>query len=252
MKTLFGIIAFSLLAAVNSSGQNTGETAPDFTLSLLGGGDFTLSEQAGKVVVIFFMGYNCPACISAAPGVQSELYTAYANRDDYTIIGIDVYNGNESSLNSFKEQTNTQYPLAFEAAGVGAEYGLNRDRLVVVDKNGILRHKGSTNAANDIENVKAVVNEYLNNVTSIYNRHYNSARVYPTIAQQSVTIIPANNKEAGIMYLEIYTVNGSTVFSQTVNASPSVQLNVSALHNGVYFVKISNNRTSYMGKFIKQ
>ncbi|MGD9900651.1 MAG: redoxin domain-containing protein [Calditrichaceae bacterium] len=35
-----------------------GDPAPDFTLNRLDGGTFTLSDYKGKVIYLFFVGYN--------------------------------------------------------------------------------------------------------------------------------------------------------------------------------------------------
>ena len=45
--------AFSVL---NAAG--VGDSAPNFTLNKLGGGTITLSELKGKIVYIFWFGYN--------------------------------------------------------------------------------------------------------------------------------------------------------------------------------------------------
>ncbi len=58
MKKLFPIVfiltfAFSVLKAAG-----VGDPAPNFTLNKLGGGTITLSELKGKIVYIFWFGYN--------------------------------------------------------------------------------------------------------------------------------------------------------------------------------------------------
>jgi len=41
-----------------AAAAGVGDPAPDFTLQKLSGGDFTISEHTGKVIFIFWMGYN--------------------------------------------------------------------------------------------------------------------------------------------------------------------------------------------------
>jgi peroxiredoxin len=40
------------------SAADVGDPAPDFTLSKVGGGDFTLSDYQGKIIYIFWFGYS--------------------------------------------------------------------------------------------------------------------------------------------------------------------------------------------------
>ena len=48
-----------ILLMVSFAGAiGVGDPAPDFTLEKLGGGDFTLSENLGKIIFIFWIGYN--------------------------------------------------------------------------------------------------------------------------------------------------------------------------------------------------
>lgn len=50
----------SLLTAafISTLTAGVGDEAPDFTLNQQGGGSFTLSDHRGKVVYIFWFGYN--------------------------------------------------------------------------------------------------------------------------------------------------------------------------------------------------
>ena len=68
MKTIFTLIfALFLLGSFTSSAQTQGEDAPDFTLNKLGGGEFKLSDQKGKVVFIFWLGDKCPFMPGSCP-----------------------------------------------------------------------------------------------------------------------------------------------------------------------------------------
>jgi peroxiredoxin len=48
----------SLFFVSVSLGQNVGSPAPDFTLNSLEHGQISLSQNKGKVVFLFFFGYN--------------------------------------------------------------------------------------------------------------------------------------------------------------------------------------------------
>ena len=69
------------------SGMEDGEIAPDFSVELLAGGDFTLSEHRGKVVFLTFWATWCPPCIAEMPAIQ-ELSEKYGS--DVVFIGVNI------------------------------------------------------------------------------------------------------------------------------------------------------------------
>jgi len=136
-------------------------TAPDFTLTSLEGMDVMLSDYKGKVVVLFFFGNSCPSCKAAAPSVQSMLVTPFADRSDYKIMGLDQWNGNPASVESFKSVTGVTFSLLLNASKVAADYKTTYDRLVVVDQKGDISFSGTQGAAADIADVKKKVESLL-------------------------------------------------------------------------------------------
>jgi peroxiredoxin len=136
-------------------------SAPDFTLTSLDGMNVKLSDNLGKVVVLFFLGSSCPSCKAAAPDVQSMLVTPFANRSDYKILGLDQWNGNSAAVQSFKTVTGVTFTLLLNASGVASEYKTTYDRLVVVDQMGDIVFSGKQGAAADISEVKQKVESLL-------------------------------------------------------------------------------------------
>ena len=53
--TLMAVLAFNGLAFANDG--DVGTQAIDYTLPVLNGGEYTLSEQIGQVVIMFVVGY---------------------------------------------------------------------------------------------------------------------------------------------------------------------------------------------------
>jgi cytochrome oxidase Cu insertion factor (SCO1/SenC/PrrC family) len=56
MRTMMLILSVLAAAVTSVSAVNVGDTAPAFSLSTYGGGTFNLTDQKGKVTVIFFLG----------------------------------------------------------------------------------------------------------------------------------------------------------------------------------------------------
>ena len=142
--------------------MNDGESAPDFELSALDGSKVKLSDFNDKVVVLFFFGNNCPSCKAVAPNVEEKLNTDYAGRTDYAILGLDQWDGNNNSVQAFKDNTTVTFPLLLKASAVAKTFDTTYDRFVVVDQNGKIVHKGSRVASNDLNTVKSKVDELLN------------------------------------------------------------------------------------------
>ena len=81
------------------------ESAPDFTLELINGGQFTLSDYKGTPVILDLMAVRCPPCKDQMPELQKvdkEL------GDDVIILSIDVdgavgYETTQDVINAFGE-----------------------------------------------------------------------------------------------------------------------------------------------------
>lgn len=136
-------------------------TAPDFSLTSLDNKTVKLSDYSNKVVVLFFFGNECPSCKAAAPTINSDLFTPYASRTDYQILGLDQWDGNAAKVQGFKNTTNVGFPLLLNASGVVTSYKSTYDRLVVIDKTGKIVFNGTQGASSDISAVKTKVAELL-------------------------------------------------------------------------------------------
>ena len=58
MKKLFSVLFMVLGFGSGLSAQSVGTAAPDFTHSTLSNGTVSLSDYRGKVVYLFFFGWN--------------------------------------------------------------------------------------------------------------------------------------------------------------------------------------------------
>lgn len=75
-----------------------------------------------------------------------------------------------------------------------------------------------------------------------------TAKVFPTVASETITI----SDEASLNAVYVYGANGSFVAKKENINSNATTLNVSALANGVYFVKIASENGESVQKFIKK
>ncbi len=151
-------------ASVNPGGMNTPppptDTAPPFTLTSVDGGLVSQSSFLGKPLVIFFFGSSCPLCVSSAPTVESGIKQNYQN-NEINIIGIDTWDGNQVTVENFRNTTNVTFDLLLMGSSVEKAYGTTYDRLVVIDADGKIVFKGSTSASNDVDDVQNVLEDLL-------------------------------------------------------------------------------------------
>lgn len=92
------------------------EKAPDFTLSTLDHGNFTLSDHLGKVVVINFMATRCFFCRN---GIDEIKALPKETRDSTVIITIDVWffhpDESEENLGELKENKSADWVFAMDS-----------------------------------------------------------------------------------------------------------------------------------------
>ena len=140
-----------LLWACNTSTNNSEDSgknelsgtidAPDFILQTVSGDTVQMSHYRGKVVYIFFVGYNCPPCIGSAPATE-EIFQLYVNRN-FIVLAIDVWDGNLGEVAGFKSKTGVTYPVCLDGSKAGSEYGVNHDYSVIVDSDGKMRYRAA-------------------------------------------------------------------------------------------------------------
>ena len=127
--------------------MKTGEKAPDFTLKDLNGGDWSLGDHEGKIVVLlFYPGDDTPVCTAQMCSVRDNWSQYQATGAE--VVGISTDSGN--SHKSFADKYNlTLNLLADEKGEVVEKYdmkswlpGRSARGVVVIDKNGdVAYHK---------------------------------------------------------------------------------------------------------------
>ena len=99
-----------------------GQTAPDFTLTLLDGSPFSLSDQRGKAVVLNFWASWCPPCEKEAPDLQA-VWEEYGEKG-VAFVGI-AYKDEEAAVRGFLARHDITYPVGLDPTGRIAElYGI--------------------------------------------------------------------------------------------------------------------------------
>lgn len=116
-----------------------GDVAPDFTLEMIDGSTFTLSEQRGKVVMLQFTAGWCGICRREMPHIESDIWQPNKDNKDFVLVAIDREETKEDIL-AYIAKVGTTYPVAMDVnADVFASYALRNSgvtRNVLIDRDG--------------------------------------------------------------------------------------------------------------------
>ncbi|WP_170864409.1 TlpA disulfide reductase family protein [Fodinibius roseus] len=96
-------------------------TAPDFTLRTMGGEEFTLSDQQGRVVVLNFWATWCAPCRKEIPDFM-ELHEELKD-DGVLFAGISLDEEGWEKVRPYAEDMGINYPIMVDDGGVSRKYG---------------------------------------------------------------------------------------------------------------------------------
>lgn len=105
-----------------------GAAAPDFTLQTFDGGEVSLADQRGKVVILNFWGSWCEPCIREMPAFQAYWE---ASPDDVMMIGVGAKQDRPDQSREFAERFDITYPIGRDDGGnrvtvgtIAQDYGI--------------------------------------------------------------------------------------------------------------------------------
>ena len=111
--------------AVNNDGTEINvesEAAPDFSLSLMGGGEVTSAGLRGQVVMVDFWASWCPPCREEAPAL-AQVYGEYRDRG-VEFVGINLWDS-AGDAEIFLLQQGHEYPNGIDEGGrIAISYGV--------------------------------------------------------------------------------------------------------------------------------
>ncbi len=86
---IFILLAVFLVLAGTAAGYEVGDTVEDFTLPHLTGGDVSLHDHLGEIIVLNFFTTWCPGCNEEAGHLENDIWQVYGD-DDVTVIAVDI------------------------------------------------------------------------------------------------------------------------------------------------------------------
>ena len=139
LYTVVGIVILVLLTLAFSSPApkrpQTGEPAPDFTITLLDGADLTLSDLRGQVIVLNFWASWCAPCRNEAPELASAWETV--GSENVAFVGITFQDARDASLR-FIDTFGITYPNGVDEKGkISRAYGVTGiPETFIIDQDG--------------------------------------------------------------------------------------------------------------------
>jgi peroxiredoxin len=254
MLTIASIVAISFSTA-GIHAQKVGETAPDFSFSDLEGKTHTLSQYKGKVVFLNIFGNKCPFCEDIGNDTEKKVNQVYSQKGDFQALGLDTWpNSTTSTVGAFKSTTGITYPLLLDAKSIEQSYATSYDRVIVIDREGIIRHKNNTlRVSQDLENAIAVI-EGLYSTTSTDAPGASAegfSAVYPNPSGDLATARFVTAR-AGDVKIRLYNPLGQEVLRVVNGVYPSGEhetgIPVSDLPAGLYILRMDAGERSWTRK----
>lgn len=259
MNTLV-IVILLVLVKFNSHAQNVGDPAPDFTFTSTNDEEISLSDYTGNVVFLFLLGDKCPFCEAVGPTTESEFYQKYKKEyDDFVALGLDLWDGSKSSVESFKVKTGITYPVLLKASSMASLYSTSYDRAIIIDRKGIIQYKGASRVSNEVSQVDNKLAEVLADediVMDIENgeqQSYFLSDIYPNpVSEQGKLVFQIPDK--GYVTLNVFNSVGQRILTP-VNGylSPGeheVTIQASDLESGIYFYRLDVNGILKLKRFV--
>lgn len=150
------ILALPAVAAAPSG------PAPQFTLPSKAGGDVSLAQYKGKVVMINFWASWCEPCRHEMPLLE-DIYKKY-NKLGFTLIGVNVEPDSKAADNWLK-QTPVSFPVLYDKESkVSSLYNVSgMPTTVIIDRKGNLRYLHVSYKPGDesdyLDNIRAMIRE---------------------------------------------------------------------------------------------
>jgi len=140
LASIVGATIFFALHSRRAEPVRVGGAAPDFTLPKLEGGDISLKDFRGRVVVLNFWATWCPPCVEEMPSL-----TSFAEQMDpagVTVLGVSVDHDAEA-LRKFVQHNDVRFPIARDMGQrVSSQYGTFKyPETYIIDREGNISEK---------------------------------------------------------------------------------------------------------------
>lgn len=84
------ILMLAVSAALPAAAYEVGDVVEDITLPTLEGGEASLYDHRGEIILLNFFTTWCPGCNEEAERIENDIHLAYAPQDSVTVIALDI------------------------------------------------------------------------------------------------------------------------------------------------------------------
>lgn len=118
-----------------------GDSAPEFSLPGLNGGQASLSAYKGRVVMVHFWATWCPPCVEEMPSLE-RLYKSFPG-GAFEILGVNVDEGGPVTVSSFIQRHGVSFPILLDPQrSIPTMYGTFKfPESYIIDREGVVREK---------------------------------------------------------------------------------------------------------------
>ena len=138
-KGIAGLIA-ALIVALPAVAAAPSGPAPQFTLPSKAGGDVSLAQYKGQVVMLNFWASWCGPCRQEMPLLE-DIYKKY-NKLGFTLIGVNV-EPDSNAANNWLKQTPVTFPVLYDRESkVSQAFAVSgMPTTVIIDRKGNVRYR---------------------------------------------------------------------------------------------------------------
>lgn len=263
MKKIYILMIAFLLSFSVGKAQTTLTTAVDFTVTDLDGNSHNLFSilAAGKYVCLDFFFTTCGPCQSTCPYFK-ETFTNYGcNTQDVYFMSVDQGNTNAECV----AYENTYlggppgYPTISGTDGGGnavvSAYGISAfpTYILIAPDHSIVEQdmwpiSSAANFTTYFSSNGLTQKACLSGITE--ENLANSISVFPNPAVDNLVIETSNNEV--VIAVKVYDVLGKLLVNNNINETTRLELNVSGLEKGIYYMEITTASGVAVKKFNKQ
>ncbi len=99
--------------------------APDYSVTTINGDEFTLADQEGKVVMMYFFGVGCTSCAANLPA-HRQLYESHGDDEHFVMVAINAwsvwYGEGEQEMRDYREKEEIRWAMAPSSDQLNQEY----------------------------------------------------------------------------------------------------------------------------------
>ncbi|OFY87233.1 MAG: hypothetical protein A3F72_17180 [Bacteroidetes bacterium RIFCSPLOWO2_12_FULL_35_15] len=263
MKKIYFLSILFFLSVTFTKAQTTLTTAVDFNVTDTHGNPHNLFSilNSGKYVCIDFFFTTCVPCQEASPHFKSAFTNFGCNTQDVYFISID--NGDNNALVDGYETDflggNSGFPAISGTEGGGnavvTSYGIGAfPTFILIAPNKAIVEQDMWPISSPADFDTFFASHSLAHKTCLSGiteeTLTNSISVFPNPAIDNVIIETSNNEKVNT--LKVYDVLGKLLINKKADGSERMELKVSQLDKGIYYMEITTQTGMVIKKFNKQ